>query len=448
MTGSRPGRPLTLRLVLTVVGVSLLGVLLLAALTLVVVGSDISGLARQRQASLADSLTAVAAASYNTGTPGWSDVDLRPAVALAMAHDVRLSVQDESGQIVTAMPTPIGQDTEAVLTRPVSVNGRQVGTVQVQFGEEGVLVPIDALHHDLTGAVIGAAGIAAVAALLVSLAVAHHITTPAAALIGWSRAVSAGDSRARVGELTHAPKELVELAANLDGMADALAAEERLRKEQAEDMAHELRRPLAVLRATCEALDDGVLPLDRRHVRALLDNVRHLEGIVDDVHTVADPRTSQGPGMQTCDLAAIAQTVATAWEASFLAAGVRFHRLLHSAPVTADPRRIRQAIANLLSNSVKFTPPGGQVDLTLVLVDGTARLTVSDTGPGIPAAQHSRVFLRRWRGENPSNATGQGIGLSVTAELVRAQGGVLEMTSRPSGGTAFTLVMPRADPPN
>lgn len=444
---SRAGRPLALRLVLAFVGVALLGVLLVAVLTLLMIGSDISDLQQQQQAGLVESLAAVAAASYNTGTPGWSDVDLRPAVALASASGTNMSVLDQAGHVVAATPSDPGAGS-GTLARPITVDGTQIGTLEVQFTDHGLLAPIDALRRAMTEAVVGAAGVAALGALVVALLVARRITAPATAIIGWSRALSEGHREARMGRLTHAPLELTELAANLDAMADSLATEAQLRREQAADIAHELRRPIAVLRATCEAMVDGVLPLDDRQAASLLDNVLHLQGIVDDVQDIAAQEPTPWPDMQTCDLAVIAGSVATAWEASFTVAQVEFERQLTTASVRADPRRLRQAIANLVSNAMKYTPPGGRVRMELTVLDGQARLTVSDTGPGIAVADQRHLYERRWRGDSSTGTQGQGIGLAVTAALVRAQDGTIEVTSSPEGGSVFTLAMPLVPDPD
>lgn len=443
MTTRRAGRPLTLRLVLAFIGVAVLGVLLATVLTLLMAGSDISDLEQQQQQGLVDSLAAVAAASYNTGTPGWSDVDLRPAMAVASTAGTEMTVLDQTGNVVASTRTGPGAASD-VVTRPIAVDGRQVGTLQVQFTSRGLLAPIDELRTAVTEAVVGAAGVAALGALVVALLVARRITAPAASLIGWSRAVSAGERNVRVGELPHAPAELVELAANLDAMADSLAEQEELRREQAADIAHELRRPIAVLRATCEAMTDGLLPLDQRHAASLLDNVLHLEGIVDDVRDIAALEPAPWPGMQACDLAAIAESVATAWEASFAAARVAFERHLVAAPVRADPRRLRQAIANLVSNALKFTPAEGRVRMELVVLDGQARLMVSDTGPGVSDADQAHLYERRWRGDGSVGTQGQGIGLAVTSALVRAQDGRIEVASSPDNGSTFTVVLPLA----
>jgi two-component system sensor histidine kinase BaeS len=95
-----------------------------------------------------------------------------------------------------------------------------------------------------------------------------------------------------------------------------------------------------------------------------------------------------------------------------------------------------------VTNAVKYTPPGGQVTVATRAAGGTARLTVADTGPGIPAADLPHVFERFWRGTGAQARSGAGIGLAVAAELAAAHGGTITAASPPGGGAVFTLILP------
>jgi two-component system sensor histidine kinase BaeS len=108
----------------------------------------------------------------------------------------------------------------------------------------------------------------------------------------------------------------------------------------------------------------------------------------------------------------------------------------------ADQARVTQIVTNLLTNAAKFTPPGGNVTLTTRPAGDSAELIVTDTGPGIPAADLPHIFERFWRGTAAAGRAGSGIGLAVVAELAAAHGGTITATSPPGGGTAFTLTLP------
>ena len=110
--------------------------------------------------------------------------------------------------------------------------------------------------------------------------------------------------------------------------------------------------------------------------------------------------------------------------------------------VHADQARVTQIVTNLLTNAVKFRPPGGHVTLTTRPAGDSAELTVTDSGPGIPAADLPHIFERFWRGTAAAGRAGSGIGLAVVAELTAAHGGTITASSPPGGGTAFTLTLP------
>ena len=101
-------------------------------------------------------------------------------------------------------------------------------------------------------------------------------------------------------------------------------------------------------------------------------------------------------------------------------------------------------ITNLLSNALKFTPPGGRVTISTGRQDAAAVLCVTDTGAGIPAEDLPRIFDRFWRGRQAAQVSGSGIGLAVAAELARAHGGQLTASSQPGYGTHMTLTLPGA----
>jgi two-component system sensor histidine kinase BaeS len=202
---------------------------------------------------------------------------------------------------------------------------------------------------------------------------------------------------------------------------------------------------VAVLQANTEALIDGLVAHTPEQTVSLHEEVLRLGRMVEDLQTLA---AAEAAALQLnrkpFDLAQTAAEEAEEWEISFATAGVGFTSRLEPAPVLADAGRIHQVIANLLSNALKFTPPGGHVEMSLSRDGGQARLEVSDTGPGISPKDQDHVFDRLWRGPGAAQAAGSGIGLAVAAELARAHDGRIEVASELGRGSRFTLVLPLA----
>ncbi len=125
--------------------------------------------------------------------------------------------------------------------------------------------------------------------------------------------------------------------------------------------------------------------------------------------------------------------------------GLSVETRLSEVSVSGDPFRMHQVVANLLSNSLKFVPPGGHVRVELGAEGTWARLVVADDGPGIAAEDLPHVFERFFRGK-ASGVGGSGIGLAVVAGLVRAHGGEVAVASEPGSGTTFTIRLPQGVP--
>jgi two-component system sensor histidine kinase BaeS len=285
---------------------------------------------------------------------------------------------------------------------------------------------------------LAAVALAAAAALLVS----RRTTRPLTALAAAAGAVERGEDGAEK-LLRPGPGELGQVSAAFATMARSLRHEDRLRRDMVADIAHELRTPVTILQGGTEELLDGIADPDPARLTSLHDETLRLGRLVDDLATLA---AAQAAALTLhpvpAELGKIAATAADALESQVTEAGLRLNLETGQAPVTADEARITQIITNLLTNAIKYTPPGGQVTLTTSTSGGNAVLTVADTGPGIPETDLPHVFERFWRGTGAQHRSGAGIGLAVAAELAGAHGGTITAASLPGGGAVFTLTLP------
>ena len=440
--GGQRGSTLGLRLALSFLGVALAAVALIAILTAVFSAADVSALASRQRNELASAF-AVAAASSWEQYGGWSSAGLEPILDLAQESGVRLEVRDAAGRAVAAT-SGFASATGPKASAPVLVGRQRVGSVLVGLTTSGLGAADAVLRTALLRAIAGAAGLAALLALVVGLGVSRRITRPVARLISVTRAMASGDRSARAGEI-EAPGELRELATAFDHMADTLDYEDKIRRDLVASVAHELRTPVAVLQAGHEALLDGVTEPSPDELGSLRDEVLRLARMVNDLQTMAaaDAAVLQLT-RERRDLADIAGSAADSMARRFETAEVMLDRQLASAPVLADERWLHQVVTNLLSNALKFTPAGGTVTISTSQDGPRAMLEVADTGVGVPADELPRIFDRFWRGQAAAQTSGSGIGLAVAAELVWAHGGTLTAASRPGEGTRLTLTLPLA----
>jgi two-component system sensor histidine kinase BaeS len=438
----RPGRAgtLGLRLALAFISVALAAVALLAGLTAGFAATDVSALATQQRVQLTNAIAVAAAAAWDRHD-SWAKAALSPVLDLAAKTGADVAIRNTSGQVVRSSPGYAAQ-TGPVYKAALMVRGERAGEAYVRFTSSGLGGADHALETDLLRAIAGAAGLAALMALLAGLAAARRITRPVEQIIAVTRAVGRGQRTARVGPLS-GPDELRELAAAFDQMADTMARQEQLRRDLVADVAHELRTPIAVLQAGHEALLDEVTEPTPEHLSSLRDEVLRLARMVSDLQTLAAADAAAlHLSRRPCDLAEIAGAATDSLTSQFEAAGITVTRQLAAAEVLGDPRWLHQVITNLLTNALKFTPPGGRVTVQVGPHAVEAVLTVTDTGPGIPADELPRIFDRFWRSPQAAQISGSGIGLAMAAELTRAHGGQLSARSQPGQGTEMTLVLP------
>jgi two-component system, OmpR family, sensor histidine kinase BaeS len=436
------GETLGLRLALTFLAVALAAVALLAGLTAVSAAADVANLTNQQHSQLTTAIAVAAGAAWDKND-SWASADLSPVLDLAKQTGLDVRFRDQTGHQVGASPgfaTQSGTQSSA----PVLVRGQRVGDVTVRFTGSGLSAANRVLQGDLLRAIAGAAGLAALLALLTGLVVARRITRPVARLLTVTRAMTTGNRAARAGPI-RASAELRELGAAFDQMASTLDRQDQIRRDLVADVAHELRTPIAVLQAGHEALLDGVTEPTPAELASLRDEVLRLARMVGDLQDLAAADAAVlHLERRPCDLALIAAAAADSLARRFEAAGIAMDRQLQQAQVLGDPRWLHQATTNLLSNALKFTPPGGRVSISTRQAGPDAVLDVTDTGPGIPAGELPHIFDRFWRGQRAAQTSGSGIGLAVAAELAQAHGGGLTAVSQPGHGTQMTLTLPVA----
>jgi two-component system sensor histidine kinase BaeS len=436
------GDALGLRLALAFLAVGLAAVALLAGLTAAFAAADVSALARQQRTELTTAIAVAAGAAWDRNN-SWTSADLSPILDLAQRTGAAVQIRDQTGHAVASSPGFNSQPGPPA-SAAVMVRGQRIGEAVARFTGSGLAAADRRLQAALLDAIAGAAGLAALLALVTGLVAARRITRPVARLIAVTRAMTAGDRSARAGPVS-APAELRDLAAAFDQMADTLDRQEQIRRNLVAAVAHELRTPIAVLQAGHEALLDGVTEPTATELASLRDEVLRLARMVGDLQDLAAADAAAlHLTRQPCDLADLAAAAASSLARRFDAADITLDRQLAAAPVLADPRWLHQVITNLLSNALKFTPSGGRVTISTRQAGPDAMLEVADTGPGIPADELPHVFDRFWRGRQAAQTSGSGIGLSVAADLARAHGGQLTAASKQGHGTTMTLSLPGA----
>ena len=313
---------------------------------------------------------------------------------------------------------------------------------------------------------LAAAGLAA----LLGLLMAGRLTRPFGRLQAAAAAVAQGQLSARSG-LAGRHDELGSLGRSFDAMAAELEGSEAARRRFFQDVAHELKTPLAVIDATTSAVIDGVYEHDNRHLQTIRDQSRLLARIVDDLRTISLAESGAlvlRP--EPVAVAALLASVARDMQARATAARQRIDVQVHDGiTVRADPDRLRQVVAALVDNALRHTPAGGWVQMQAeqrLATGGAAAgpgaepaplaapvervvLTVTDSGPGIAPDDLPHVFERFYRADPARDrATGSsGLGLAIVRAVVEAHGGRVRAMNVPGGGARMEVELPTNGPP-
>ena len=238
-----------------------------------------------------------------------------------------------------------------------------------------------------------------------------------------SRQIVAGDLSQRV-PVTRAGDEFDDLSGNLNRMLDRIERLMRGIREVSDNVAHDLRSPLNRLRSRLEFAARRVTGDTevRREIDAAVEETDRLIGTFNSLLLIAEAEAgSVRESMSEFDLKEVVEGVGDLYEPVAEEKGVRFVCCANGlrARIHGNRNLITQALANLVDNAIKYTPPGGEVRVTLEESDVGATLAVADSGPGIPAADRARVIDRFVRLESSRNSPGTGLGLSLVAAVAR-----------------------------
>jgi heavy metal sensor kinase len=335
-----------------------------------------------------------------------------------------------------------------LLTIPVTRQGRVIQLVQVGL-------PLQRTRQTLASFVwtlvlVIPAGVAMAA--LGGAALARAALRPVDSMSATARRITAEDLARRVPR-RGSGDELDRLAETLNAMLGRLEATFGQMRRFAADAAHELRTPLTALQGSIEvALRAERNPEEYRRVLASsLEDIGRLRRVAEDLLLLSRATAGLEVSREVVDLEPLVLEVLDLGVQLGQRAGVTV-RAKELAPlaVRGEEVALRRALTNLVENAVKYTPPGGAVELALARADGWAEVSVTDTGIGIAAGDTERIFepFVRLDAARARDTGGSGLGLAIARSIAAAHGGAISVRSVPGSGSRFAVRLPLADRPS
>ena len=328
---------------------------------------------------------------------------------------------------------------------PVKVHDHTVGYLLINAGNGHATGPAQAFLTLITQSLIQAGIVAGLLGLILGAIIARHLSQPLSHLARAARRLSQGDLSQRVP--VSGSDEVAEVMTAFNEMAEALQRSEILRRNMIADIAHELRTPLSVIQGNLQAMLDGVYPLTTEEIAHVYDETLLLNRLVSDLRSL----TQAEAGQLHLNLVSVQPDELVRGVAEMFREAAREKEIALETTIApdlptiqADRDRLRQVFANLLSNALRHTPAGGRISIGAELAGDRVRFSVSDTGPGLTAAERAQVFERFWRADvsRSRDRGGSGLGLTIARYLIEAHGGEIGVESEPGQGAHFWFTIP------
>lgn len=353
------------------------------------------------------------------------------------------ALYDAAGNLVVGRAAPPGEETQRY---PVVVGGETVGWLV----RAPLRRPTEAVDLRFQRAQLRNLGVASLAAVLLAALAAGLLSRT---FLAPAREIGAATHRLAAGALdtrvdVRSADEFGRLADDFNLLARTLQRNEEMRRRLMADVAHELRTPLAVIRAELDAVEDGIRSPGPETLASLQAETRALGKLVDDLYQLSlSDVGALDYRRQDLELRTLVATALQPLHERCAAAGL----VLDAGgvegaplPVHVDPDRLGQLIANLVGNAIRYTDAPGRIEVACRREHGHAVLEICDSAPGVPADALPQLFERFFRVESSRSraAGGSGLGLAICRNIVEAHDGTITAAPSNLGGVSITVRLP------
>lgn len=362
-----------------------------------------------------------------------------------MMMNTCVKVEDMNGSVVFNYCGSEGHKENYASPLALKTKNKIIGKIYINHMKDGIFASEDMVFKKTINFSILLAGIiSCFFAFILSIIFSYFFLRPVKEMIKVSRKLADGDLSQRIEIFTN--DEIGELGKTLNLMAENLQKLEALRKNLAIDLSHEIKTPLSIIRNYFEAFRDGVIQISDKKIDAIFEEIERLTKLVNNLH---DLSLAEGGKLKlnkiNVDLNYFIENLVEKIKPLYSTKQISL-KVEYASPalfVRIDPEQMERVFLNILHNSYKFTPSGGEVKISIENPREEALIKIKDTGEGIPPSDLPYVFERFYRA-GAAHKAGMGIGLHISRELVLAQNGKIFIKSEIGKGTEVIISLPVA----
>jgi signal transduction histidine kinase len=239
-------------------------------------------------------------------------------------------------------------------------------------------------------------------------------------------------------------QEITSIRETLDDLNVRLKLRQKSRKELTDQLIHQTRTPLTILKTHLEAIDDGMVEVDQDEINILEDQIQNITAIISNMSELIDAETTKGEvSLEEVEINQLIRKIMAGLKPQYTKKGVSLNLLTGEKLIlTTDRYMLSQAIYNIMTNAYKYTDEGGKVEIRYGMDDGRLGIEISDTGIGISDRDKEKIFNAYYSAEVDGIMVGEGIGLYVAAENLKQLGGRISVQSQIGKGSRFIIELP------
>ncbi|WP_427340035.1 ATP-binding protein [Caloranaerobacter sp. DY30410] len=326
----------------------------------------------------------------------------------------------------------------------IEVNGKDVGIVELgYYGPFLVSERELEFARGINNSIIYAAVISLFIAFILGIYSSKIISKPILKITRAANDIRRGNLDTKV-LISNNITELQELSKSINHLAESLKEQEVLRKRLTADISHELRTPLTILQSHIEAISDGIWEPTQEKLDICKNEVIRLIKLVEQLKYLTDIEKHKITlEIKRINLSKLLNEIIESYKYQFQNKNIKLNSSVkENVFINADKDKVSQIIINILSNALKFTNPGGQVDVALEENEEKVNIIIKDTGIGIPKKDIPYIFERFYRSDKSRSRKtgGAGIGLTIAKTLVEAHNGEIKVESELGKGSKFTVI--------